>query len=180
MLDAIMSDKTTGRAQRDAWLRMADAALLRECTEERYKSGGPGGQRRNKVETALRVRHNPTGVIAKAEESRYLHSNRAYAARRVREKIAIEVRSPFDVDAPELPPELIAQRGEKGRLAISQKNPAYPLIVAVALDALAAAGGSFAKAAKPLGVTTSQLLKLLQSDAEVWRHVDETYRRDSQ
>lgn len=166
------------RAQRDAWLRMDDAAILRDCTEERYKASGPGGQRRNKVETALRVRHNPTGVVAKAAESRYLHSNRAYAARRVREKIAMEVRSPIDLSDPDLPPELVAQRGTKGRIAVSQKNPAYPIIIAVALDALAASEGSFAEAAKPLGVTTSQLLKLLQSDPEVWRTIDQTHRRD--
>lgn len=167
------------RKQRDAWLRMDDAALLRDCTEERYKASGPGGQRRNKVETALRVRHNPTGVVAKAAESRYLHSNRAYAARRVREKIALEIRSPFDLDAPGLPPELEAQRSNKGRLAVARKNPAYPIIVAIALDALAAAEGSFATAARPLGITTSQLLKLLQSDPDIWRTIDETYRRDS-
>lgn len=168
---------TTPRRRRDAWLRSDDATLLKDCTEERYKASGPGGQRRNKVETALRVRHDPTGVIAKAEESRYLHSNRVYAARRVREKIAIEVRSAFDLDAPDLPPELAAQRGGEGRLAVAQKNPAYPIIVAVALDALAAAEGSFATAARPLGITTSQLLKLLQANPDVWRSIDETYNR---
>lgn len=172
-----MKPKTTPRRQRDAWLRAADADLLKECTEERYKASGPGGQRRNKVETALRVRHNPTGVIAKAEESRYLHSNRAYAARRVREKIALEVRSPFDLEAPDLPPELVAQRSDRGRLAVAQKNPAYPIIVAVALDALAAAEGSFASAARPLGITTSQLIKLLQANPDIWRTIDETYNR---
>lgn len=165
------------RSTRDAWLRSDDETLLRECTEERYKSSGPGGQRRNKVETAIRMRHNPTGVVAKAAESRYLHSNRAYAARRVRDKIALSVRAPFDLESPALPPELEAQKSVKGRLAVNAKNPAYPIIVAVALDALAAAEGSFAKAAKALGITTSQLIKFLQSDADVWRTVDETYRR---
>lgn len=172
-----MAKSVVPRSRRDAWLRAGDAALLRECVEERYRASGPGGQRRNKVETSLRVRHEPTGVIAKAEESRYLHSNRAYAARRVREKIALEVRSPFDSDAPDIPPELLAQRGEKGRLSVARKNPAYPVIVAVALDALAAADGSFAAAAKPLGITTSQLLKLLQANPDVWRTVDEAYRQ---
>lgn len=168
---------TVPRTRRDAWLRADDAALLKDCTEERYKASGPGGQRRNKVETALRIRHDPTGVVAKAEESRYLHGNRAHAARRIREKIALEVRSPFDLQAPDLPPEFAAQRGDKGRLTVAQKNPNYPIIVAVAFDALAAAGGSFAAAARPLGITTSQLLKLLQSDPEVWRSIDETYGR---
>lgn len=167
--------QTVDRKQRDSWLRATDDALLRQCTEERYKASGPGGQRRNKVETALRIRHEPTGVVAKAAESRYLHSNRTYAARRVRDKIALAVRAPFDLDAPDLPPELEAQRDSRGRLAVNQKNPAYPLIVAIALDALAAAEGSFARAARPLGITTSQLIKFLQSDPDIWRTVDETY-----
>lgn len=170
-----MQAETVTRKQRDAWLRAGDADLLRDCTEERYKASGPGGQRRNKVETALRLRHNPTGVVAKASESRYLHSNRSLAARRVREKIALEVRAPFDLGSPDLPAELEAQRSKKGRLAVNPRNPAYPVIVAVALDALAAADGSFARAAHSLGITTSQLIKLLQSDADVWRTLDETY-----
>lgn len=172
-----MTRDAVPRRRRDAWLRSDDATLLGECVEERYKASGPGGQRRNKVETALRVRHEPTGVVAKAEESRYLHSNRAYAAKRVREKIALEVRSKFDLESPEVPAEFEAQRGPRGRLSVAQKNPAYPIIVAVALDALAAAEGSFAKAAKPLRITTSQLLKLLQANPDIWRTVDETYRR---
>jgi len=45
--------------------------------------------------------------------------------------------------------------------------------VEVALDALAAAGGSYARAARALGVTTSQLMRFLRSDREVWRAVEE-------
>jgi protein subunit release factor B len=47
---------------RNAWLRASDAELLHQCREERYKSSGPGGQHRNKVETAVRLHHTASGV----------------------------------------------------------------------------------------------------------------------
>ena len=157
---------------RDEWLRLDDAALLKQCREERYKASGPGGQRRNKVETALRLRHPASGVVVQAEESRSLAENRQRALRRLREHIALEVRAPFDLAQPALPDELLAQRRDSGALAINAKNTHYPIVVAAALDALAAADGSYARAAHALGLTTSQLLRLLRSDREVWRAVE--------
>ena len=156
-------------ARRNAYLRLDDAALLKESREERYRSSGPGGQRRNKVETALRLHHGPTEVTVHAEESRYLRVNRTRALRRLRERIALQVRAPFDLEAPKLPEEFVGQRGPKGSLAVNPHNPVYPIVSATALDALAAAGGSYAKAARALGLTTSQLLRFLRSDRHVWQ-----------
>ncbi|MEX2160233.1 MAG: peptide chain release factor-like protein [Dehalococcoidia bacterium] len=158
---------------RDEWLRLDDAALLKQCREERYKASGPGGQRRNKVETALRLRHPESGVVVQAEESRSLAENRRRALRRLRERIALEVRVPFDLTQPALPDELLAQRtAGRGALAINARNTNYPIVVAAALDALSAAEGSYARAAHALGVTTSQLMRLLRSDRELWRAVE--------
>lgn len=168
-----MAGQSTSRpspqSSRNDWLRLDDSALLRQCREERYRASGPGGQRRNKVETAVRLHHAPSSMSAHGEETRSTQENRLAALRRLRERIAIEVRQPFDLAAPTLPPELIAQRAANGRLAINTRNANYPIVLATALDALAVADGSYAKAAKALGITTSQVLRLLRNDPAAWR-----------
>lgn len=159
--------------KRDRWLRMTDAELLHACREERYKASGPGGQRRNKVTTAVRLRHEAAGVVVQAEEGRALEENRRRAVRRLRERIAIEVRAPFDLASPKATAEFTKYVSSEGRLSVNAKNPDYPIVVATLLDTLAAAGGNYATAAKALAVTTSQLVKFLESDREIWRWIAE-------
>jgi hypothetical protein len=168
----------TAISPRNLWLRQDDASLRKACLEERYKASGPGGQRRNKVQTAVRFRHPESGVTVHAEESRSLQENRVRALRRLRERIAMEVRAALDLGSPELPPEFLAQRGPRGVLAVNRRNPAYPIVLATVLDALDAADGSYAGAARGLGLTTSQVLRFLRSDAEAWRAAEQLRRSD--
>jgi protein subunit release factor B len=64
-----------------------DEDLLRECEVETFRSGGPGGQHVNKVETAVRLRHAPSGVVVTCRGERSQHRNKADCLRRLREEV---------------------------------------------------------------------------------------------
>lgn len=63
-------------------------ALERDCDIEFTRAGGPGGQHRNKVETAVRVTHRPTGIVIVAADQRSQARNRTAALERLAEKLA--------------------------------------------------------------------------------------------
>lgn len=46
------------------YLDLTDDDLMRQCEMGTFKSSGPGGQHRNKRESAVRLKHLPTGIIA--------------------------------------------------------------------------------------------------------------------
>jgi protein subunit release factor B len=69
-------------------LSLPQEALLTECDEEFFTSGGPGGQHRNKTESGVRLTHRPTELSVTATERRSQARNRTEALERLREALA--------------------------------------------------------------------------------------------
>jgi hypothetical protein len=145
-------------------LDFTDAQLLAECEVHTYRASGPGGQKRNKTSSAVRLHHHPTGLITIGTESRSQHENKARALRRLREAIAVTVRIP-PPDAPRWP-DTVQISG--GILHVSSSNPAIYHVIGLVLDALAAHGGILAESAAFLKVTASSLTRFLAQHPRAW------------
>ncbi|HET7784953.1 MAG TPA: peptide chain release factor-like protein [Myxococcales bacterium] len=71
-----------------AWHLLDDDALLAQCEVQAHRASGPGGQHRNKSETAIRLVHGPSGVSAEGKDERSRAQNLRIALGRLREKLA--------------------------------------------------------------------------------------------
>ncbi|MEE8458903.1 MAG: peptide chain release factor-like protein [Phycisphaerales bacterium] len=149
-----------------------DPALGRQCEVTFGRGSGPGGQHRNKVETAVRIVHVPTGIEVTATERRSQSQNRHVAEHRLRVKLAMVVRTRLDTRQYR-PSTLWSQRRQGRAMPVNAKNKDFPALLAEALDVVAARKFDVGGAAGLLGVSMSQLAKLLGREPKAMAWVND-------
>ena len=148
--------------------------LLDECEIRFGRRSGPGGQHRNKVETAVVLTHRPTGVRGEASERRSQAANRRTATQRLRVNLALRVRCERPGDA--TPSELWQSRCRAGQADIRPTHTDFPAVLAELLDVLASSDQDVRAAAAPLGITPSQVVKLLRIEPRALQQVNHIRR----
>jgi hypothetical protein len=169
-------------ARRADWTCLTDEQLLAQCAVDTYRASGPGGQKRNKTSSAVRIRHHPSELIVIAEESRSQHENRARALRRLRRAFFLHIRQPLRAE--DLAPEKLAVRPEyadartgEGRLEMTPRDPRFWEVAGLVLDVLLATAGRLSEAAAALGVTTAHLGDFLRLEDRVWEQTNHLRRQ---
>ena len=160
------------------YLIASDDALIAQCEVDRYRASGPGGQHRNKTESAVRLRHRLSGVTAIGEDSRSQAENKLHAVRRLRSAIALEVREPVVLEHWRPSPRLatLVAGGTAPLGAKTRQTGEYWAAIGELLDVLVAGGLEIGTTAQRLGITTGALSKLLTHDDLVLRAVNDLRR----
>lgn len=149
--------------------------LLKECSVRHERRRGPGGQHRNKTESAVVIHHQPTGVEGQAAERRSQAENRHMAVKRLRMNLAIEVRTAGGAES--APSKLWRSRLRNGKIVCNPDHADFAVLIAEALDVIAARQGNLHSSAEQLECSPSQLAKLLYHEPRAFREFNEIRRR---
>ena len=89
-----MTDESLTYRDFARFARQSDEDLARQCEAEAFHASGPGGQGVNPSDSAVRMRHVPTGIVVTSREQRSQLQNRQTCLRKIRQKLELRARRP--------------------------------------------------------------------------------------
>ena len=87
-----------------------------------YRASGPGGQHRNTTDSAVRIRHLPTGITVQAADARSQHRNREIALERLAAALRKRLQKRRPRVATKVPKRAVEQRLTLKKNAALQKR----------------------------------------------------------
>lgn len=189
--------ESTSPAEAWAWLSLPPENLLKDCGQARFQGSGPGGQKRNRVYSGVRLTHGPSGLTAECVDSRASGRNVGKALSRLRLSIALAAAPAPMVQgnaavtlAGNMPgnPEVTEPPSETGpvgegpgdpapgvpfRAGANPSHPDYARGALRALSLLRRHAGQLAPVAAALGCTPSALTRFLKEEKAVWARARE-------
>ena len=82
-----MDENKMGWSEYARYAEMSVEELTRDCEVQVFRATGPGGQGVNTTDSAVRMKHGPTGIVVTARESRSQFQNRASCLRKLRAEL---------------------------------------------------------------------------------------------
>ena len=89
-----MTDESLTYRDFARFARQSDEDLARQCETEAFHASGPGGQGVNTSDSAVRMRHVPTGIVVTSREQRSQLQNRQTCLRKIRQQLELRARRP--------------------------------------------------------------------------------------
>ena len=94
----------------DYALPESDEELLAECDVWTFRATGPGGQSVNTTDSAVRLKHRPTGIVVVCRRERSQLRNKQDCLRRLRQRIAERLAPPPPERKPTKPSRAASER----------------------------------------------------------------------
>ncbi len=148
-------------------LQLPPETLQKQCKLTYFQASGPGGQKRNRKLSAVRLTHNETGLSVTASEYRETARNLADAVQKLRIQLVLSL------DLEEAKETSTDTPLSKFRATANENHPDFPGSLLEAYHKFYLNEGGIGETAKYLKVSSSALIKFFKKDKNTWRHIQD-------
>lgn len=149
-------------------LTATNSDLLAKCKIEKFQASGAGGQKRNKTQTAVRIKHKKLNVYIECSNYREYKKNLDVGLVRLRLKLALII---CNLSIEEFENQI---KNFKLPLNMFRKNAStdhndYAISIFLGINLFRLNQYSYANSAKKLSISTSSFIKFLKKDKLVFQ-----------